>query len=436
MSEMGFAVLDFETTGLWPEMNDRVAEVAIVHMDEKGKIAGRWETLINPGRDLGPQRIHGIRADEILDAPSFEEIAGDLIALLEGRAIVAHNASFDLGFLRAELQRLGIEVEERIPHLCTMQLGRAFLPGTRRALVDCCRAFDIDYTNHHRAMADAEATAALLHAFIESEAEWGGWGDVLVEASEFGWVRGRRAHAATSAWRSGHNVRWKRRETTPRREERTAAEFLGRLAEEIPPPRLTSEIEDEYLALLDRALLDRVLSAHEIDELFSYAARRGIVRARCEELHLEYFAGLVRLAWEDHILTTDERRDLERVARLLCIPVEVVEKAMRPPEAPSARRDEGRDEAVGERATPRGIELLAGDAIVLTGEMQRKRSEWSEILQSQGFEVKGGVSKKVKLVVAADPDSLSGKARKAREYGIPIVSESWLEHFTRRDAAG
>lgn len=428
MSEMGFAVLDFETTGLWPEGTDRVAEVAIIHMDESGREAGRWETLINPGRDLGPQRIHGIRADEILDAPRFEDVAEELISLLEGRAIVAHNAHFDLRFLRAELMRIGAEVEERIPHLCTMQLGRMFLPGSRRALVDCCRAFDIEYTNHHRAMADAEATSKLLLAFIESESEWGGWGDVLVEASEVRWVRPPASWMTRPSNSPGMRARWKRRqETTPR--ERTAADFLGRLVEKVPPPQVANAFEEQYLALVDRALLDRVLSAHEVEELFSYAASCGIVRGRCEELHLEYFAELVRLAWEDHVLTEDEREDLERVASLLCIPPEVLEAAMVPP--PEVQREE-----THARNVVRGIELVEGDVIVLTGEMKRQRSEWKEILEARGLIVKGGVSKKVKLLIAADPDSLSGKAKKAREYGIPIVSEGWLEDFIQRRAVG
>jgi DNA polymerase-3 subunit epsilon len=60
--EAGFAVVDVETTGLFPGSH-RVAEIAIVHVDPEGNVTDRWETLINPQRDLGPQRIHGIRAE-------------------------------------------------------------------------------------------------------------------------------------------------------------------------------------------------------------------------------------------------------------------------------------------------------------------------------------------------------------------------------------
>lgn len=70
--------------------------------------------------------------------------------------------------------------------------------------------------------------------------------------------------------------------------------------------------------------------------------------------------------------------------------------------------------------------VLPGATVVLTGDMSRPRSELEAALTSAGYRVAGAVSKKVSLVVAADPDSLSGKARKAREYGIPVVGEGFL----------
>jgi DNA polymerase-3 subunit epsilon len=66
------------------------------------------------------------------------------------------------------------------------------------------------------------------------------------------------------------------------------------------------------------------------------------------------------------------------------------------------------------------------DLVVLTGEMTRARADWYRELGFHGFTTWEAVTKKVKLVAAADPDSLSGKARKARDYGIPVVGESWL----------
>jgi DNA polymerase-3 subunit epsilon len=76
--------------------------------------------------------------------------------------------------------------------------------------------------------------------------------------------------------------------------------------------------------------------------------------------------------------------------------------------------------------------LAAGDYIVLTGDMLRSRDEWQGELQNRGFVPWNAVTKKVKLLAAADPDSLSGKARKARDYGIPIVGEQGLADLLER----
>lgn len=76
--------------------------------------------------------------------------------------------------------------------------------------------------------------------------------------------------------------------------------------------------------------------------------------------------------------------------------------------------------------SPTHFRLAPGDLIVLTGDMARSREHWQCELRERGFVPWDAVTKKVKLVAAADPDSLSGKARKARDYGIPIVSEAGL----------
>jgi len=72
------------------------------------------------------------------------------------------------------------------------------------------------------------------------------------------------------------------------------------------------------------------------------------------------------------------------------------------------------------------VELVEGAQIVLTGEMQRPREHWHALLVARGYVPRPAVTKKIALVAAADPDSLSGKAKKAREYGIPVVGEQWL----------
>ncbi|MBP2471538.1 DNA polymerase-3 subunit epsilon [Crossiella equi] len=162
----GFAVLDVETTG-FAAGRDRVIEVAVVHTDQAGVVTGQWCTLVNPRRDLGAQHVHRITAHEVRRAPRFEEIAGDLVALLRGRVLVAHNLSFDARFLAAELALAGVLVPaDLVDGVCTMNLASRFLATPRRNLAACCAAAGIELVDAHSALADATATAGLLAHYL------------------------------------------------------------------------------------------------------------------------------------------------------------------------------------------------------------------------------------------------------------------------------
>ena len=105
---IGFAVVDVETTGLYPS-TDRIVEVAVVHLDANAEITGEFCTLINPGRDVGPTHYHGITAADVHNAPTFAAAAESVWQLLAGRVLVAHNVAFDARFLDAEFNRCGVE---------------------------------------------------------------------------------------------------------------------------------------------------------------------------------------------------------------------------------------------------------------------------------------------------------------------------------------
>ena len=378
--------------------------------DERGDVVSRWETLVNPGRDLGVQSIHHIAAVDVLDAPLFSQVAGEVIRRLAGRVVVAHNATFDLRFLTAELERAGIELWQPPEILCTMQLARHFLPGAGRSLHDCCDAYDIANTDEHRALGDALATAELLRCYIAQTAGTDDrefWGRHLSAALDYRWpdVSGLPSAAAK-----------------PRPEHPTpigADSFLARISIKLPELAGTAEHVD-YLALLDRVLLDRRISAHEADALVACAEQLGISRPTAVSLHGEYFDSLVRTAWADGELSDEELADIVAVADLLDIATERIAEATdasRWAELRAAAQDHSNSIA----AT--AFHLVAGDLIVLTGEMTRPREEIEAILVARGYVPWAGITKKVKLLVAADPDSLSGKARKARDYGITVVDE-------------
>lgn len=404
----GFAVIDIETTGLSPQI-DRVIELAVVHVDAMGAETGRFETLINPGRDLGPQRRHGIRAGDVLGAPSFADVAAELIGLLDGRVAVAHHAAFESRFLFAEFERSGIGVWSRPPFLCTMQLARHFLPGSGRALRDCCAAYDIRRDGVHRAMHDAVATGELLAAYLRDARR-----DPRLAVPFTGLAGGRWPDAATPA----RPIPWKAR---PAVGAQLPTPYLGTLTDRLPPITVPDDDSIEYLALLDRALVDRVLTVPAAAALAAFAEQRGIGRHAVERLHREYFTALTRAAWQDGILTEAEIDELLAVAEVLALPTVVIEEALDPQRAARIMFEPRHpDSPAG------GFALDPGDVVVLTGELTRPRADWQSELVAAGLELGDAVTKRTRLLVAAEPDSRSGKARKARDYRIPIVAEAEL----------
>lgn len=400
-----FAVIDTETTGLFPGNHDRIAEIAVITMDRSGTVLDRWETLINPERDLGKQSIHGIRAKDILDAPRFGDIAEELEWRLSGTIVVAHNLGFDARFLGAEFHRAGLALPDfYLPRgLCTMQMAHEYLPGAGRSLQDCCDSFSIEIRHAHSAGDDAEAAAVLLSRYMELDPDLGDWDFLLTEAAATTW----RPSPPSTLLAPAHRASAGTMET----------HFVDRIVVRLPEISGPAGHQD-YLALLDRALLDRYLSAHEQSALVALADELGISQATVRELHAQYFASVSEVAWSDGILSDEELHDLTTIAELLSIPAEQLD-------AVSRDVKERSPQVPGAGAITTAF-LEPGDLIVLTGDMSRPRGAIEAELEAAGFRPHGAVTKKVKLLVAADPDSLSGKARKARSYGIPVVGEEYL----------
>jgi DNA polymerase-3 subunit epsilon len=403
----GFAVLHVETTGLFAGTAGRVIELAVVQLTEQGQVEAQWETLVNPGQDLGRAELHSIRPADLLDAPVFARIAARLIDLVRGRVVVAHNAGFTLRFLCDELHRAGLVAPEELVTICTMQLARDFLPGAGRSLTDCCAALDIELDGARRAATDADAAARLFAAYIEAADAPEFWAAHLAAATRVPWPPA----AAASPEAAG-------RARTVSAHPLGTESFLDRLATRLPNVAGPAEYVD-YLAQIDRCLHGRAFSNREAEALAGLAAELGLDGRTTAVLNGRYYAALTALAWTDGILTGSELADLAGVGLLLGQPTATIAAAL--DEARQPTPPQGGGAAVGP-----GFALSPGDLVVLTGDMSRVRSDWERELQSRGLVPWSAVTKKVKLVVAADIDSRSGKARKARDYGIPIVDEATL----------
>ena len=403
-----FTVFDTETTGFRADGTDRIVEIGLVVIDEDGVIIDRWETLVNPNRDLGPQHIHGITGRDIHLAPTFADIADELAWRFAGTVPVAHNYSFDRRFIAAEFARVGMAIPRSYLDLglCTKKMARSLPGGSGNdSLVTCCQRIGYHNAHAHSAGSDADAAAHLLAHYMllaENDAAFRAARDALRSTA---WSPRAPERPAITARRAGAHELHSRRS------------FVERLTKSEHGDVLTSEAEREYLTLLDSLLLDRVVSAHEEDQLLSQAAASGIDQSHAMDLHARYLQRMVHVALTDAILTPQEERDLQAVARLLGLSSQVLTDLLAS-SAPSGA------ELLEEIPAHRGIEV--GMTICLTGEMLVPRDELANALIARGFHIHPGVTKKVGLLVAADPDSRSGKARKARDYGIPVVGESFV----------
>jgi DNA polymerase III epsilon subunit-like protein len=90
-----YAVVDVETTGFSPRLGDRVVEIALVRMTPDGTIEDEFATLVDPECDVGPTHVHGIRASDLVGAPRFADIVGDVAARTARSVLVANNPRFD-----------------------------------------------------------------------------------------------------------------------------------------------------------------------------------------------------------------------------------------------------------------------------------------------------------------------------------------------------
>lgn len=174
LDECAFAVVDVETTGLSPDGADRITEIAAAVV-QGGRCELVFESLVNPGR-LIPARIvelTGISQRDVDGAPGFGQVADQLLGALEGRVFVAHNASFDWGFVRAELRRAR-SIELNGPRLCTVRLSRRLFRGERSyGLGALAERFGLELSSRHRAAGDALVAAKLLSRLLDAARERG-----------------------------------------------------------------------------------------------------------------------------------------------------------------------------------------------------------------------------------------------------------------------
>ena len=166
-----YVVFDIETTGLSKE-KEMITEIGAVKVAD-GKIIDRFSTFVNPQRPISAEitKLTGITDDMVKDAPTIENILPEFLKFCEDTVLVAHNASFDTGFIRIAAERAGLgELHHTI--VDTLELARALLPELSKHKLDIvCEHLGVTLNGHHRAVNDAEATAEVFIKFLDMLAE-------------------------------------------------------------------------------------------------------------------------------------------------------------------------------------------------------------------------------------------------------------------------
>ena len=294
-----FAIVDLETSGLEPG-SARVIEIAILLVNSEGEIHEEYATLINPGNgQVGPTFIHHITEEAVLTAPTFQEVAGDILERFENRIIVAHHAAFEDKFLAAEFKRAGIKLPP-MPALDTLWLSRDVLDLPNYKMQTVLQHFGVEEIDLHTALGDVRALNKILPTLIS-------------QASAILYPTGHSEFPVVAP--SGKQ---KTRVTNLKKGEKG---WINSLLEKLPESgsSVTSEIESDYLDLLSQVLADGKIIGDEAKALSKLAGEAGLGRNQVVQLHESFIQQLRKQAEADGNVDDQELKQIESAIKSLSL---------------------------------------------------------------------------------------------------------------------
>ena len=334
---------------------------------------------------------------------------------MRGAALVAHNVSFDRRFLYAEFAKMDLGLPD-IPCFCTMQLSKLADRGVPSRKLDVlCEYFGISLENAHTAYADAKATADLFTLCVN---QLGGWQSLN---SKHHCIKPMCSDIYSWPEIEPSGIHYSRKKAS--QELKNKSSYMATLVAKLPVGANDDPIIEEYLTLLDQILEDRIVDENEFAQIELLANELEMSRDQAIMAHHQYMHQLILVALDDGIITKSEEADLKAVRKLLNISEAHFNELLKDT---INQFKEGLHETNIQRLS----ENLIGKTICFTGALNctingniATRTIVQRAASDAGMIVQKGVTKKLDILVVADPNSMSGKARKAREYGIRLIAE-------------
>lgn len=417
-----YVVIDVETTGLSARQH-RVLELAVVRLDARGDVLDEWSSRFNPEGPVGATHIHGITDADVRHAPRFRDLAGDVQRLVGEVPVIAHNARFDLAFLRSELSGAGVAMPY-LQSICTLEASHRFLPDLdRRKLADCCSAVGVRLTGAHSALGDARAAAGLFRHYLHAAK--------LDAAPLLSSNPPRRSHDS--------GPRRPRRSVPPQRITSRAPRSRPLLTEVTAPSlrRLAKGAAPgvaAYLEALLEALEDGILTAGERESLGHLGEMYDLEPSDLDAAHRALLLAVAHRAVIDGRVSGEEQSQLRALSDLLAQPASLVADVLREAEVT-------RDSAITAKLRPLpehwslGEPLRVGDRVAFTGCEDAWRDRIEVKAARAGVRVMSNVSGLTALLVT-DGSFAGTKLEAARHRGTRIVEprvfETLLEHLQPR----
>jgi DNA polymerase-3 subunit epsilon len=421
-----FVVLDVETTGLDPVKN-RILEIALATV-ENGIIVESWTTRFNPEGPVGKTEIHGITEGDVKDAPLFKEKSIEILDRIQNVAVVAHNSRFDLAFLHAEFDRMGLKMPW-VAGICTLTISNYYQPHlSRRRLADCCEDIGISIENAHSAMGDAHATAKLFHYYLMPNKR------PAPRKEDLEVVKNPVANSIEVVMSGRRNpvVSQRIEERKNSQEIQINTNLYKELVKILAACSFQEVLEKEnfsgefaYLEKVIEFLEDGQLNDSEREELISLACIYDLSESQIEIAHESLIKALAIQALKDESISVGEREELNLIASALGLSQSSLTSIVK--DAKKIRLDSlSRVAQQLPENWKLGEPLRVGQKVVFTGCDPVQRTQLENDSKKAGVAISGKVSSKTALLIT-DGSYDGNKARDAREIGVRVVTPDEYE---------